>query len=178
MVLALSLPIDLPLRQLLMAMIFAVVIFSLLVQGLSIKMVLRKLGLIRGDSQQSYETRKGEVFALGRVQLELEQMVGRGLLTQSNYELLAPRLQDRVKELHMDLEEAAAEHQNAVAEELHLAEERLLHAEKDGIKEAYLAGIVSEKVMKKLLSQVDERLFFLEISTKKRGSPTDPQESV
>jgi CPA1 family monovalent cation:H+ antiporter len=178
MVLALSLPIDLPLRQLLMAMIFAVVIFSLLVQGLSIKMVLRKLGLIRGDSQQSYETRKGEVFALGRVQLELEQMVGRGLLTQSNYELLAPRLQDRVKELHMDLEEAAAEHQNAVAEELHLAEERLLHAEKDGIREAYLAGVVSEKVMKKLLSQVDERLFLLEISTKKRGAPTDPKESV
>jgi hypothetical protein len=76
------------------------------------------------------------------------------------------------------LEEAAAEHQNAVAEELDLAEERLLHAEKDGIKEAYLAGIISEKVMKKLLSQVDERLFLLEISTKKRGASTDPKESV
>jgi CPA1 family monovalent cation:H+ antiporter len=176
MVLALSLPLDLPLRQLLMAMIFAVVIFTLLVQGLSIKMVLQNLGLMRGDSQQSYETRKGEVFALGRVQLELEQMVGRGLLSQSNYELLAPRLQDRVKDLHMDLEKAAADHQNAVAEELHLAEERLLHAEKDGIKEAYLAGIISEKVMKKLLSQVDERLSSLETSTKEPGATTDPEE--
>jgi CPA1 family monovalent cation:H+ antiporter len=146
MVLALSLPMDLPLRQLLMAM--------------------------------SYETRKGEVFALGRVQLELEQMVGRGLLSQSNYDLLAPRLQDRVKELHVDLEEAAAEHQDAVAEELHLAQERLLHAEKDGIKEAYLAGVISEKVMKKLLSQVDERLFSLEKPTKKRSDSTDPKERV
>ena len=178
MVLALSLPIDLPLRQLLMAMIFAVGIFTLLVQGLSIKMVLQKLGLIRGDVPQSYETRKGEVFALGRVQLELEQMVGRGLLSQSNYDLLAPRLQDRVKELHMDLEEAAADYQNAVAEELHLAQERLLHAEKDGIKEAYLAGIISEKVMKKLLSQVDERLFSLERPTRKRSDSTDPEERV
>jgi CPA1 family monovalent cation:H+ antiporter len=176
MVLALSLPIDLPLRQLLMAMIFAVVIFTLLVQGLSIRMVLHKLGLIRGDSQQSYETRKGEVFALGRVQLELEQMVGRGLLSQSNYELLAPRLQGRVKELHMDLEQAAADHQHAVAEELHLAEERLLHAEKDGIKEAYLAGIISERVMKKLLSQVSERLSSLETSAKERGATADPKE--
>jgi hypothetical protein len=78
----------------------------------------------------------------------------------------------------MDLEEAAADHQNAIAEELHLAEDRLLHAEKDGIKEAYLAGIISEKVMKKLLSQVDERLFFLEISTKKHGASTDPKESA
>ena len=178
MVLALSLPIDLPLRQLLMAMIFAVVIFTLLVQGLSVKMVLQKLGLIRGDFPQSYETRKGEVFALGRVQLELEQMVGRGLLSQSNYDLLAPRLQDRVKELHVDLAEAAADHQNAVAEELHLAQERLLHAEKDGIKEAYLAGVISEKVMKKLLSQVDERLFSLERPTKKRSDSADPKERV
>ena len=178
MVLALSLPIDLPLRQLLMAMIFAVVIFTLLVQGLSVKMVLQKLGLIRDDFPQSYETRKGEVFALGRVQLELEQMVGRGLLSQSNYDLLAPRLQDRVKELHVDLAEAAADHQNAVAEELHLAQERLLHAEKDGIKEAYLAGVISEKVMKKLLSQVDERLFSLERPTKKRSDSTDPKERV
>ena len=178
MVLALSLPIDLPLRQLLMAMIFAVVIFTLLVQGLSVKMVLQKFGLIRGEFQQSYETRKGEVFALGRVQLELEQMVGRGLLSQSNYELLAPRLQDRVQKLHMDLEEAAAKHQSAVAEELHLAQERLLHAEKDGIKEAYLAGVISEKVMKKLLSRVDERLSSLEASTKDRGTTNDPKESL
>jgi CPA1 family monovalent cation:H+ antiporter len=178
MVLALSLPLDLPLRQLLMAMIFAVVIFTLLVQGLSVKMVLQKFGLIRGESQQSYEKRKGEVFALGRVQLELEQMVGRGLLSQSNYELLAPRLQDRVQELHIDLEEAAANHQSAVAEELHLAQERLLHAEKDGIKEAYLAGVISEKVMKKLLSQVDERLSSLEASTKDRGTTNDPKESL
>jgi hypothetical protein len=105
-------------------------------------------------------------------------MVGRGLLSQSNYELLAPRLQDRVQELHMDLEEAAANHQSAVAEELHLAQERLLHAEKDGIKEAYLAGVISEKVMKKLLSQVDERLSSLEASTRDRGTTNDPKESL
>ena len=178
MVLALSLPVDLPLRQLLMAMIFAVVIFTLLVQGLSVKILLQKLGLIRDDFPQSYEARKGEVFALGRVQLELEQMVGRGLLSQSNYELLAPRLQDRVKKLHLDLEEAAAEHQDAITEELHLAEKRLLHAEKDGIKEAYLAGVISEKVMKKLLSQVDERLSSLETPTRERGTTPDPEERV
>lgn len=66
----------------------------------------------------------------------------------------------------MDLEEAAADHQSAVARELHLAEKRLLHAEKDGIREAFLAGVISEKVKNKLLSQVDERLFSLETQAK------------
>ncbi len=168
MVLALSLPKSLPLRQLLMAMIFAVVIFTLLAQGLSIKIVLQRLGLIRVAFREAYETRKGEIYALGQAQLELEQMVGRGLLSQRNYDLLAPRLHDRLKELHLALDEISAEHTDAVAEELHRAEERLLYAEKDGIKEAYITGIISEEVMKKLLSRVDDRLYSLNLSLAKR----------
>jgi CPA1 family monovalent cation:H+ antiporter len=173
MVLALSLPRDLPMRQLLIAMIFAVVIFTLLVQGLTIKSLLQRLGLIRLAPQEEYETKQGEVYALGRVQLELEQMAGRGILSQRNYKVLAPRLHDRLQELHLDLDRVAADHEDAVAEELHRAEGRLLHAEKDGIKDAYLAGIISERVMKKLLSQVDEKLYGLEVAKGKHGAPND-----
>jgi len=173
MVLALSLPEDLPLRQPLMAMIFAVVIFTLLVQGLSIKTLLHKLGLIRLAPQEEYETRKGEICGLGRARSELEQMVGRGILSQHNYEVLAPRLHDRLNQLHADLDKVVADHQDAVAEELSRAEERLLHAEKDGIKDAYLAGIISEGVMKKLLMGVDDKLHGLRTATGKSAAPND-----
>lgn len=61
MVLALSLPIDLPLRHLLITMIFAVVIFTLLVQGLSLRILLKKLGFVRATSLEAYEQRKGEI---------------------------------------------------------------------------------------------------------------------
>lgn len=167
MVLALSLPRDLALRQLLITMIFAVVIFTLLVQGLSMKALLKKVGLIPIKTKETYEARKGEIYALGRVRLELEQMHNRGALSQRNYEILAPRLQDRLKDLKVDLHEVAAIEKEAVAEELDRAEERLLHAEKDGIREAYLSGIISEGVMKKLLSSVDDRLFALETAAEK-----------
>jgi CPA1 family monovalent cation:H+ antiporter len=173
MVLALSLPRDLPLRQLLITMIFAVVIFTLVVQGLSIKMLLEKLGLIRATSLEAYEERKGEIYGLGRAQSELERLYNRGVISQRNYELLAPRLHDRLQELQMGLDDAAANQQEAVAEELHRAEERLLHAEKDGIKDAYLSGIISEGVMKKLLSSIDDRMFSLETATEERGSHSD-----
>lgn len=158
MVLALSLPLGLPLRQLMMTMIFGVVIFTLLVQGLSIKPLLQRLGLIRVAAQEAYETRKGEIYALGRVQDELERLVERGVLSRSSHGVLAQRLQARLKELHDELDEAADNHQDAVAQELQRAEERLLHAEKDGIKEAYMAGIISEPAMKKLIASVGERL--------------------
>ena len=162
MVLALSLQRDLALRQLLITMIFAVVIFTLLVQGLSMKALLKKLGLIPIKIQETYEARKGEIYALGRARLELDQMHNRGALSQRNYEILAPRLQGRLKDLKVALHEIAAIEREAVAEELGQAEERLLQAEKDGIREAYLSGIISERVMRRLLSGVADRLFALE----------------
>ena len=173
MVLALSLPRELPLRQLLITMIFAVVIFSLLIQGLSIKSLLKKLGLIKVTTQEAYEERKGEIYALGRARSELELLYNRGILSQRNYELLAPRLHERLKELQSNLDDAAVNQEEAVAEELHRAQERLLHAEKDGIKDAYLSGIISERVMKKLLSCIDERLFSLEAAAENRCASVD-----
>jgi CPA1 family monovalent cation:H+ antiporter len=170
MVLALSLPRNLPLRQLLITMIFAVVIFTLLVQGLSIKPLLRKLGIIPSSAHEPYETRKGEIYALGRVQSELEHMYSRGVLSKSNYQILAPRLQGRLKELHEDLDDSAARQQWAVAEELHQAKKRLVDAEKDGIKEAYLTGIISDKIMKKLLAKADNLLFSLEKDREKHSA--------
>ena len=166
MVLAISLPRDLAFRQLLITMIFAVVIFTLLVQGLTMKALLNRLGLISIKTQERYEARKGEIYGLGRARLELEQMHNLGALSQRNYEILAPRLQNRLKDLKVDLHEIAEIEREAVAEELDRAEERLLHAEKNGIREAYLSGIISEGVMKKLLSSVDDRLFALETATK------------
>ena len=167
MVLALSLPRDLPHRQLLITMIFAVVIFTLLVQGLSMKALLNKLGLIPMKTRETYQARKGEIFALGRARLELEQLHNRGVLSQRNYEILAPRLQGRLKDLKADLNEIATMERQAVAEELDRAEERLLLAEKDGIREAYLSGIISERVMKNLLKRVDSKLFDLEAAAEK-----------
>ncbi|UCG12529.1 MAG: Na+/H+ antiporter [Deltaproteobacteria bacterium] len=173
MVLALSLPLDLPVRQLLMTMIFAVVIFTLLVQGLSMKALLRRLGLIRLVSEEAYEAKKGELYALGRALDELEQLASRGILSQPNYEFLAQRLHSRLEGLRSDIANVVDNYQNAVADELHRAEERLLHTEKDGIKEAYLAGIVSEPVMKTLISRVDEKLYRLTSAGQRRSKETE-----
>jgi len=76
-------------------------------------------------------------------------------------------LQGRLKDLKADLNEIATMERQAVAEELDRAEERLLLAEKDGIREAYLSGIISERVMKNLLKRVDSKLFDLEAAAEK-----------
>jgi monovalent cation:H+ antiporter, CPA1 family len=51
MVLALSLPFDFPNRQLLITLTFGVVVLSILVQGLTMQPLLRRVGLaLNGDS--------------------------------------------------------------------------------------------------------------------------------
>ena len=54
-------------------------------------------------------------------------------------------LANRLQDLEVYLREIAAIEQEAVAEELGRAKERLLHAEKDGIREAYLLGIICDR---------------------------------
>jgi CPA1 family monovalent cation:H+ antiporter len=49
--LALALPPEAPSRDLIVAMSFGVVLFTLLVQGLSLPMLLRRLGLVQASGQ-------------------------------------------------------------------------------------------------------------------------------
>ena len=100
-------------------------------------------------------------------------MYNRGIIAQLIHEVLAPRLHDRLSELQMGLDDAAANQQEAVAQELHHAVKRLFQAEKDGIKDAYLSGIISEDVMKKLLGGIDHRLLSLEATSEERRASFD-----
>ena len=49
--LALALPADIPARQLLIEMAFGVVLFTLLVQGVTLSLVLQRAGLVRPASE-------------------------------------------------------------------------------------------------------------------------------
>ena len=51
MVLALALPFDFPNRDLLITLTFGVVLLSILLQGMTMKLLLRKVGLIRGKDE-------------------------------------------------------------------------------------------------------------------------------
>jgi hypothetical protein len=100
-------------------------------------------------------------------------LYNRGIISQLIHEVLAPRLHDRLSELQVGLDDAAANQQEAVAQELHRAEKRLLQAETDGIKDAYLSGIISEDDLKKLLCSIDHRLFSLEATSEERRASSD-----
>jgi CPA1 family monovalent cation:H+ antiporter len=98
--LVLSLPVSLPGRQLLVAMIFGAVIFSLLLQGLTISLLLRWLGISEVRPElKAYEVTRGRLLAETAALAELDQLRGQGLVTEGVYHALKPQMESLHKEL-------------------------------------------------------------------------------
>jgi len=80
MVLVLGLPRTFPYRDLLATMTFGVVILSILVQGLTMAPLLRRLGIVRAQSTRAaYQRAQGELQVANAALEELERMVRTGL---------------------------------------------------------------------------------------------------
>ena len=163
MVLALALPGDFPYRELLVTMTFGVVILSILLQGLSMGPLLRRLGLVgtRTD-QHDYERERGLMRAKSAALTALDQLIKDGSVhaeavaqVRDEYALALTDSEQRIKDMHLKAEELRTEEQRA-------ARRHLLAVEKDTILAAFRKGSLSQEVQEELLADVDARLLRLD----------------
>ena len=163
MVLALALPRDFPHRELLVTMTFGVVILSILIQGLSMGPLLRRLGLIglRAERRE-YERERGLVRAKTAALQALDQLVKDGAVhaeavaqIRSDYAQEMSEAEGRIKDMHLQADELRTEEQ-------HAARRHMLVVEKDAILAAFRKGYVSQEVHDELLADVDARILNLD----------------
>ena len=163
MVLALSLPRDFPHRDLLVTMTFGVVILVLLVHGLTMAPLLRRLGLTaRHEAREAFERARGELQLANRGAAELGRM-RRSRFTDP--EILAPlerEYEARVADAQARLRSLHIEHDQLREEETGRARRRLLFVEKRQIIESYREGLFDDAVQERLLADVDARMARLE----------------
>ena len=87
MALALSLPLSFAFRNELIVITFGVVLFTLIVQGLTVEPLVRFLGMMRGDDRlKVFQKLKGELHAESIALSELEELFKRGAITVTIYE--------------------------------------------------------------------------------------------
>jgi CPA1 family monovalent cation:H+ antiporter len=159
MVLALALPFDFPHRSQLVTMTFGVVLLSLVVQGLTMSTLLRRLGLVEEHRESLMLDRvRGDLRAVDRGMAEIERMRRLHAAPQDVLDALEQRLLER--------REGARRH----ATELHLAQadlrrddtvravRRLLLAEKAELTDALGDGEMRVEVAQELGADVDARL--------------------
>ncbi len=159
MVLALALPLDFPGRSLLVTMTFGVVVASILVQGLTMPVVLRRLGIVNvEEGRLSYE--------LARGRLQVSTAVSNEIARMRESESAPPELLERLAETYSTRRRLARERLSELHREGHHLREKtaadtvehLLLVEKSQLLERVRTGLLSRDAFDNLAKEVDERL--------------------
>jgi len=159
--LALSLPIALgsQVRSTLQNLAFGVVLFSILVQGLTMEPLVRKLGLTkRSEMQEEYERRHARAVAARAAYNHIEKTHREGLISHHSWELISPILKNQADALVTLVEEVMEFDPDVETEELDTARREALRAQRSSIIGLLNDGVISEEVFSELAQEIDDQL--------------------
>jgi CPA1 family monovalent cation:H+ antiporter len=163
MVLVLSIPRDVPSRDLLVTMTFGVVVLSLLLQGLSISPLLRWLGIVRGSGEKkALEFARGKLVAAYAALRTLDQMSHDRLQKSSIVPTLRQEYDEIIQSLEQKMTEIQPEQEQLDAEETKWVRRHLLLVEKRRVIETFHEGRMDHEIYEKLLGDIDARLLKVE----------------
>lgn len=157
---ALSLPVGLPDRSLLLTLTFLVVLVTLLGQGLTIRPLVQRLGITRKEEQGQLvvEAAVGRLRGLDAAVHELAALRGAAVIDEHLAARLAARLAERREQARVELEDAYASEPTARMDRERDAIRHLLHVRREAVNEAAAAGQISDGVLRELLSEIDHEL--------------------
>lgn len=159
LVLALSLPMDIPIRSELQLMVFGVVLFTILVQGITTPTVARLLKLSeRTELQEEFERRHARAVAARVAYEHLQTMHRRGLLSEHTWKKLSFVLKEHAEKLSESVPEVIEAEPSIETEELIAARREVLGAQRAAINRLLLEGVISEEVFEQLVRGIDTQL--------------------
>ena len=168
MALALSLPTGLPGRSYLITIVFGAVLLSLVVQGLSLPWIVKRLKLTPfSPAQQKTEELRARLITAKAAQDELDGMLKSGVLPKAIYEEMRSTYQIQIAKAEKSLRDLY--NQWTIDTTIGLANSsrlngiyrRLLLVEKGALNNAVRQGILSEELVRDQLRQIDEKLLKL-----------------
>jgi len=169
MALALSLPITLPGREGLIALVFGTVLVSLVGQGVSLPWLVKRLKLSNfSDTRQQIDELQLRLIASKAAQDELDSLLKSGVLPKAIYEEMRAAYQARVatsERILRDLYNKRPEQSPTVGGDrtkLDAIRRRLLLAEKGAVNDALRKRILSEDVAQAYIKDLNEQLLGLE----------------
>lgn len=157
--LALSLPLAVPMRSSLVLAAFGVVLFTLVVQGLTMRPLLELLRLVpKEDLRLEYEKKRGQLLALRSAERRLRQMLEEGFLSEQAYAQLKSRYGPQEGVLEEALQALHGQHPELVETESAAAEVEALRAQRSALVDLKRRGLISDAVYRGLTAEIDERL--------------------
>ncbi len=156
--LALSLPTQLGgANSQIQVMTFGVVLFTLIVQGLSMRPLVHRLGIIerRSEQKEEYERRHARAVAsrVGYEHLQRRHQIG--MLSDHSWQRLSPVLQERARSLASTVREVLAVDPSVEAEELDTARREYFRAQRSAISGLLKDGVISDDTYARLIAEID-----------------------
>ena len=159
MALALSLPMDLENRQSIIVMVFGIVLFTLIVQGLSISSLIKFLGLASTKTKvMDYELLQGELITCNAAIAELEEIYKRGEISQQVYDSTKGKLVSLKEKYSKDIKDLHVNCKDIFKEQQLFLEKYLVEVKKDKLHNIYHQGIITDEVHRLLNAKLDEEL--------------------
>lgn len=141
------------------AVVFGVVLLSLLGQGLTFRPLLTRLGLTGpGEEVERFEEVYARGLALRSSLDELESMRRRGEVAAPIYEELRDELERDLDEVESTMREIALDSDAARARQVQRTARRLAAAQRAAIGDATRRGIISRGIGARLQQEIDDTL--------------------
>ncbi len=156
--LALSLTSQIPHRDQVLTFTFAVVAFSMIAQGLSMKWLIRKLGLSTARKEDEEDRIRAQQIAISAARSELEQMLEHHVLSVPVYEKLKKEFDKRLAELSENVSAIYSRDFSRAESELETAKVRLVAAERTSLEEAIREGLILQQTGAQAADAMDAQL--------------------
>jgi CPA1 family monovalent cation:H+ antiporter len=157
--LALSLPVSLDGRSQVVTMVFGVVMFSLLVQGLSISPLLRWVGFTKPQpKRRDYELVQGQLLGDGAALAELDELRARRIITERVYQVLQKEIAESQQKLQRRATELGEAEQSAEQEQIRRIRHHLADIRKAHFRELSREGILTAGIQEELEEELNRRL--------------------
>ena len=158
--LALSLPAILgDQRAVIQSMAFGVVLFTLLVQGSTMKPLINRMGLIeKSEAQAEYESLNARAVMARTSYKQLETMYNDGLLSQHVWNLLSKPIENHANTLFVAAAKTISSHPDVEIREMESAIQEALKSERAALRAMLRDGNISEETFTELVHEVDTAL--------------------
>lgn len=170
--LALALSLTGPFSETLQTMTFGVVLFTLVVQGLSIEWLIKRLGLSSVTRSTGLQRQLARLLMLRASRREIDTLRAEGVLAQPTWKVIGEMTEESMQGIL---------HDHPELERTILVETRqeLLRAKRSALAEALHRGLITDEVYKLELEELDRRIFVWERFEEMSGaSPPDGSPST
>ncbi|MDF1500646.1 MAG: Na+/H+ antiporter [Anaerolineales bacterium] len=158
--LALSIPNDFgPERRTLIEMTYGVVLFSLVVQGMSMNTLLKRLKItIKTEDEIEYERRNARAMAARAGLHHLQGLSQDGLISAHTWHKIEPMLEQRMDALVGSVQEVIRGSPELEAEEIENVRREMLRAQRSMLGSMRASGSISQETFEELVAEIDQVL--------------------